>query len=589
MMKAQTKKIHLPIVFKLVFLTSLLVVAVALTIAWKNSELFSQISTDREESAAEMITSSKALEVDAILESYVEKLTMIAMDSSQKKILSGDLSYFKLETISENTLQFDLDNQTGKQEPISEFRKSLSSYQSYVNFIKDGNVFISSTGPMMKEPYLVVGTPVAKENGTVSHWAWGFFRVNRLQASFEKSKNLSIYLLDQRGKVIVHPEEKMTVEATDLSKNKFISTVLNTEIRKKQQYQDEKLYSYARSNFGPMVMGEIQHAIILAPSKLAKDTSYFILGIILSLSFFFSVVFAQQLSKNLEKLTDLAHRIAHGDFDFQASEEIKSKDEIGILAEAFDDMTEGLRERDKIKNIFTKFHGSVVTDTLMDQEDLRKGKMCEAIVFFSDIRGFTDFSQSRSPEEVVSMLNSYFEVMVGIINKHGGVVDKFVGDAIMAVWGAPNSTPDDAKNAVKACIEMRKALAVLNQQRIEEGHSPIMIGMGLHAGPVVSGTIGSNERLEYTVIGDTVNTASRIESSTKAFGTDLLISEEVVKRIDDQYLLTFAGSTKVKGKTEPLKLAKVNGYYDEDLNPVIVATPYSQYEAEDSDKVKIVA
>lgn len=338
-----------------------------------------------------------------------------------------------------------------------------------------------------------------------------------------------------------------------------------------------------------MIMGEMTQASIMAPSKLAKDTSLFILGIILSLSFFFSVLFAHTLSKNLEKLKDFAHRIAQGDFDVEASKEIKSKDEIGILAEAFDDMTQGLRERDKIKNIFTKFHGSVITDTLMDQEDLRKGKTCEAVVFFSDIRGFTDFSQSRSPEEVVSMLNSYFEVMVGIINKHGGVVDKFVGDAIMAVWGAPNGTPEDARNAVLACLEMRQALAEFNQKRIEEGHTPIKMGMGLHAGQVVSGTIGSNDRLEYTVIGDTVNTASRIESSTKAFGTDLLISEEVVKRTEDQFLVTFAGSTKVKGKDAPLKLAKVQGYYDEELNPTIVKTPYSEYEAEDCDKVKVVA
>lgn len=588
-MKATNFKFHLPIVFKLVFLTSLLVVAVALSIAWKNSELFSQISTDREESTAEMVTSSKALEVDAILESYVEKLTTLSLDSNIKKTLTGDLAYFKLDSTNPNTLQFELENSGSNKQPIEEFRKSLLSYKSSVAQIQNGTIFITNTGTLMKEPYLLVGAPVAKENGFVTHWAWGFFRVNRLQASFEKSKDLMIYLLDQSGHVIVHPEEEKTVESTDLSTNKFIATVLNTEIRKKQQYQDEVLYSFAKSTYGPMVLAEMPQASIMAPSKLAKDTSYFILGIILSLSFFFSVVFAHTLSKNLEKLKDFAHRIAQGDFEVEASKEIRSKDEIGILAEAFDDMTEGLRERDKIKNIFTKFHGSVITDTLMDQEDLRKGKTCEAVVFFSDIRGFTDFSQSRAPEEVVSMLNSYFEVMVGIINKHGGVVDKFVGDAIMAVWGAPNSTPEDAKNAVLACLEMRKALAEFNEKRIEEGHSPIMMGMGLHAGPVVSGTIGSNDRLEYTVIGNTVNTASRIESSTKAFGTDLLVSEEVVRRTEDMFLVSFAGSTKVKGIDAPLKLAKVNGFYDEELNPTIVKTPYSEYESEDCDKVKVVA
>ena len=136
---------------------------------------------------------------------------------------------------------------------------------------------------------------------------------------------------------------------------------------------------------------------------------------------------------------------------------------------------------------------------------------------------------------------------------------------------------------------MRRELERLNQQRIEEGEQPIMIGMGLHAGPVVAGTVGSNDRLEYTVIGDTVNTASRIESATKSFGTDLLVSEEVVRRLDEEFLVELAGSTKVKGKDKPLALAKVNGFYDDDGIARIIKTPYSEYEAEENDKVKIVA
>jgi adenylate cyclase len=313
------------------------------------------------------------------------------------------------------------------------------------------------------------------------------------------------------------------------------------------------------------------------------------MGIVLSISFFLSVVFSHTLSRNIEKLTSFAYRIAGGDFDIHAQSEIKTKDEIGLLANAFDDMTLGLKERDKIKKLFTKFHGIAITEELMNQEDMRKGTKCEAVVFFSDIRGFTDFSNDKTPEEVVLMLNSYFEVMVTIINKHGGVVDKFVGDAIMAVWGAPKGTPDDAKKAVQACLEMRQALADFNKKRIEENQQPILMGMGLHAGPVVAGTVGSNARLEYTVIGDTVNTASRIESSTKSFGTDLLVSEEVAQRIGQGFILGAAGSTKVKGKDAPLKLLKVSGYIDENFNPIIISTPYSSYAAEDSEKVKVVA
>jgi adenylate cyclase len=136
---------------------------------------------------------------------------------------------------------------------------------------------------------------------------------------------------------------------------------------------------------------------------------------------------------------------------------------------------------------------------------------------------------------------------------------------------------------------MRSALAELNTIRIAEKQSPILMGMGLHAGPVVAGTVGSNARLEYTVIGDTVNTASRIESATKSFGTDLLISEEVANRIGEEFLLKIAGSTKVKGKDEALKLAKVLGYYDKDFKACMISTPYSSYASEDSEKVKVVA
>jgi adenylate cyclase len=334
---------------------------------------------------------------------------------------------------------------------------------------------------------------------------------------------------------------------------------------------------------------EVPQATILAPAVLARNTSFFILGIILSLSFFFTVVFSHSISRNIEKLTEFAHRIAEGDFLVNVSAEIKSKDELGILANAFDDMTVGLLERDKIKGMFTKFHGTTITQELLNQEDVKKGNRCEAVVFFSDIRGFTDFSNDKSPEEVVAMLNSYFEVMVDVIIRHGGVVDKFVGDAIMAIWGAPNGSPDDAKMAVLACLEMRKELERLNTERISNGEKPLMIGMGLHAGPVVAGTVGSNDRLEYTVIGDTVNTASRIESATKSFGTDLLVSEAVVKKLDEEFLVELAGHTKVKGKNKTLALAKVNGYYDSDGCARIIKTPYSEYEPEENEKVKIVA
>jgi adenylate cyclase len=579
-------KILFPLAIKMVALTSLLVMTVAIMIAWKNSQLFSQISSDREEANAEMITSSKALEVEAILESYFEKMAVLAFDD-KGRVMGSDILYYKLESTNQ-AANAERSNSEVTAEAVSDYRQIVSTLKSETALIQAGSWYVSSSGSALKVPLLIVGTPVFKENGVVTHWAWGFFKLDRLQASFMRSKNLNLFLLDSHGKVIVHSDEKKTIKSEDLSTSKVVSSLLTDGVRQKQQYLNGKLYSSAKTSMGPMIVGEVSQTVILAPSVLARETTYFILGIILSLSFFFTVVFSHTISKNIEKLTEFAHRIAEGDFQVNVSSEIKSKDELGVLANAFDDMTVGLLERDKIKGMFTKFHGTTITESLLNQEDVKKGNRCEAVVFFSDIRGFTDFSNNKTPEEVVAMLNSYFEVMVDVIIRHGGVVDKFVGDAIMAIWGAPHGTPEDAKNAVMACLEMRRELERLNQDRIEAGERPLMIGMGLHAGPVVAGTVGSNDRLEYTVIGDTVNTASRIESATKSFGTDLLVSEEVVRRLNEEFLVELAGTTKVKGKSKPLALAKVKGFYDEDGVARIIQTPYSEYEAEESDKVKIV-
>jgi adenylate cyclase len=138
-----------------------------------------------------------------------------------------------------------------------------------------------------------------------------------------------------------------------------------------------------------------------------------------------------------------------------------------------------------------------------------------------------------------------------------------------------------------ACLKMREKLGELNTRRLDSGKPPLTIGMGLHAGPAISGTIGSSERMEYTVIGDTVNTTSRIEASTKVFGTDLLISDEVIALVGDRFKNEFVGAVEVKGRSVPLKLHRVIGYKDANNQFVEVITPYSEYTAEGDAKVKI--
>jgi adenylate cyclase len=292
------------------------------------------------------------------------------------------------------------------------------------------------------------------------------------------------------------------------------------------------------------------------------------------------------LTGPIKKLVILSRYIAKGVFDFKATHYIKSADEVGSLAFAFDNMVTGLQERDKVKNLFGKLHGDSVAEEMLSGEASVGGTEKQVAVFFSDIRSFTKFSESRTPEQIVAMLNEYFEVMVGVIYKHGGIVDKFIGDAIMAIWGAPKSTGNDPLSAVNASIEMRIELDKLNTKRIARGEPAIMIGMGLHYGSAISGTIGSEDRMEFTVIGDAVNMAARIEASTKAFGTDLLLSEDIANAVKDHFILEATSKVEVKGKSEPLTIYKCNGYKTPNGDKII-ETPYSSYEASGADKVKI--
>jgi class 3 adenylate cyclase len=185
------------------------------------------------------------------------------------------------------------------------------------------------------------------------------------------------------------------------------------------------------------------------------------------------------------------------------------------------------------------------------------GKRQPVAVLFCDLRGFTTTSEQQTPEEVVRQLNAYFEVMVAVIHAHGGVVDKYVGDAIMAVFGAPRGQPDDARRAVKAALAMEHALRLHNAARHKDGLPSLKIGVGVHYGDVVAGNIGTTRHAQYTVIGDVVNLASRLEGATRDHGVAVLVSREAkdaAEAADDveggrkPLPLRALGTIKVKGR-----------------------------------------
>lgn len=269
-------------------------------------------------------------------------------------------------------------------------------------------------------------------------------------------------------------------------------------------------------------------------------------------------IFSNGITNPIKELVGAAGQIEKGEFELSIKP--RTRDEIGLLTESFVQMGKGLSEREKLMVSFSKFTNKTIAQKAASGELTLGGENRNATIFFSDIRSFTAMSEKMQPNEVVEFLNVYMTKMVDCINKTGGVVDKYIGDAIMAVWGAPESSgspASDALNAVTAALMMRVELFKFNKERAAAGLPPVKIGCGINSGPVVAGQIGSEERMEYTVIGDAVNLASRTEALNKPFATDVLITENTYNLIKDKIVVQEMPGVHVKGKTDAIKMFAV--------------------------------
>lgn len=213
-------------------------------------------------------------------------------------------------------------------------------------------------------------------------------------------------------------------------------------------------------------------------------------------------------------------------------------------------MLEDITAEMRTLRIMTRYLGNGLANEVLalGEEAHLGGKLVNAIVLFSDIRSFTTLTEELGPEETVGMLNEYFEAMVQCITSHGGIIDKFIGDAIMAFWGTPFKGHDDADRALDAAIDMLVELESLNTTRASRGQFPLRIGIGISSGPMVAGNIGSLQRMEYTVIGDSVNLGSRLEACTKEYGVDILVSDSLRLELRKPHRLREIDWLVVKGK-----------------------------------------
>jgi adenylate cyclase len=286
------------------------------------------------------------------------------------------------------------------------------------------------------------------------------------------------------------------------------------------------------------------------------------LALAAGLSVTFGSRLAGVMSRALKRVSDALLRVEQ--LDYVHVEPLHTGDEIEALAKGFNRMVDGLKERDKLRTTFGKYMTASVMEHLLAGKVALGGESLRVTILFTDIRSFTTIGERMDPQSLVGLLNEYFTEMVSIVMQEDGVVDKYIGDAIMAVFGAPVPKPQDAVNAVRAAVRMRAALESLNVRLVERGVPALRTGIGIHTGEVVAGNIGSEKRMEYTVIGDPVNLASRLETSTKDLGVDVLISEDTFELTRHVIETRPVREITVKGRAKPVMTYEVLGLKSEE-------------------------
>ena len=546
-------KIRFPISLKQIILFSLLII---LVLGVSTSLVSTMIRTDER---------IKAEENNLTLNGR----TAQTLQSSFENIQNNSFVLFEaLSKVSDNTYKNDLIQTFFKSNPDVLFLNSPETelalsieakrYEAKLNsFLKNNNSDgVYNASDVFEKPALIFiyeyGPSNAVKKGMVG------LDAQALSDLMSTGSNNATILLDKNANVIINPD----YSSKEVKRNDLLPLI------------EELMTNSAETNTQKIVDGvftavhQIQNDLFVVTSVSEKAvyavinrTTYRIVLFSLAVLFIAIIlirIFSNSITNPIKDLVKASAQIENGDFELDIKP--KTSDEIGLLTESFIEMGKGLSEREKLMVSFSKFTNKTIAKKAANGELTLGGETRNATIFFSDIRSFTAMSETMRPEEVVEFLNAYMTRMVDCVNKTGGVVDKYIGDAIMAVWGAPesNGSPaEDAMNAVMAALMMRVSLYKFNKERAEKNLPPVRIGCGINSGPVVAGQIGSNERMEYTVIGDAVNLASRTEALNKPFATDILITENTYNLIKDRILVEEMPGVRVKGKTDAIKMYAV--------------------------------
>ena len=368
-------------------------------------------------------------------------------------------------------------------------------------------------------------------------------------------------LVDDDGKIVAHGD--LNLVGSQIVRPKALKPLANQMLV--QTYADPKgghiidfavPMEFSKVRIGALYLGFSDRSI-RQTIAMARRQTLWITGLMILAGIGGAVGLAIVLTKPILKLAQGTKAIAAGSFDIALP--VTSRDEIGDLTESFNEMAKSLHEKEKIKRAFSSYVARQVVDEILKHPDeyTFSGERRNVTVIFCDMRGFTPLTERLPPEEVVAALNDFYSLMIDLTIKNEGYLNKFLGDAVMAIFGAPTAYPDHCMRAVKTALAMQSAVAELSARRVTQGKDAMSIGIGISAGEAVAGSVGTEFQTEYTVIGDRVNLAARLESNAKP--GQILVSEETYRQVADQVIANCLGPMSVKGKEEPVTVFEISG------------------------------
>jgi adenylate cyclase len=320
-------------------------------------------------------------------------------------------------------------------------------------------------------------------------------------------------------------------------------------------------FAPVRDRTGRLV-AEIAVTLRPAPASVLRDVGaqmFAPFAFTAILAIVMALILSREVTRPLYSLRASIDRIGKGDFTTTAT--ANGSVEFSEMAAAINAMAAGLRERETVKRAFSGYISRQVLELITSKGELPalKGERRRITVLFCDIRGFTPMAEGMRPEEVVELLSEFFGQMVDVILRNQGTIDKFLGDGMMVIFGAPADDPNQEEHAVQAALEMQREMARLAAAWEAQGRRSFKMGIGINSGPAVVGNIGSHEHMEYTAIGDTVNLAARLETASKELSAEIVVSEHTQSAVRPLFQWRPLGEVAVKGRAETVRAYAVEG------------------------------